>query len=62
MVMNEKRSAIAHMYDDDNNIYVKLHLDKCSMAIFTVLIFVTQEHGGSFHFFASSLVSLINVL
>ena len=28
MEMNEKRSAMAHMYDDDNNIYVKLHLDK----------------------------------
>ena len=28
MEMNEKRSALAHMYDDDNNIYVKLHLNK----------------------------------
>ena len=28
MVMNEKRSAIAHMYDDDNKIYVKLHLNQ----------------------------------
>ena len=28
MQMNEKRSALAHMYDDDNTIYVKLHLDK----------------------------------
>ena len=28
MEMNEKRSALAHMYDDDNNIYVKLHLNQ----------------------------------
>ena len=28
MVMNEKRSALAHMYDDDNTIYVKLHLNQ----------------------------------
>ena len=32
-----------------------------SMAIFTILIFPTQEHGISFHFFTSSLISLINV-
>ena len=32
------------------------------MAIFTVLIFPTQEHGISFHFFTSSLISLNNVL
>jgi len=33
-----------------------------SMANFTILIFPTQEHGISFHFFASSLISWINVL
>jgi len=33
-----------------------------SMAIFTLLTFATQEHGISFHFFDSSLTSLINVL
>ena len=33
-----------------------------SMAIFTIIIFPTQEHGISFHFFPSSLISLINVL
>jgi len=33
-----------------------------SMAIFTILIFPTQEHGMSFHFFTSSLISLFNIL
>ena len=33
-----------------------------SMAIFTVLILLTQDHGISFCFFESSLISLINVL
>ena len=32
------------------------------MAIFTILIFATQEHGISFHFFESSLICLINAL
>ena len=32
------------------------------MAIFIILIFLTQEHGISFHFLTSSLISLINVL
>ena len=32
------------------------------MAILTTLILPTQEHGISFHFFDSSLVSFINVL
>ena len=33
-----------------------------SMAIFMILIFPIQEHGISFHFYESSLISLINVL
>ena len=33
-----------------------------SMAILTMLILITQEHGISFHFFESSLISLINIL
>uniref|UniRef100_A0A8C3WA41 Uncharacterized protein n=1 Tax=Catagonus wagneri TaxID=51154 RepID=A0A8C3WA41_9CETA len=33
-----------------------------SIAIFTILIFPAHEHGISFHFFVSSLISLINVL
>ena len=40
------------------NLYIALG----SMAIFTILIFPTQEHGISFHFFVSSMISLINVL
>ena len=32
------------------------------MAIFTILTFPTHEHGLSFHFITSSLISLINVL
>ena len=33
-----------------------------SMAILTILVLPTQEHGVSFHFFDASLVSFINVL
>ena len=33
-----------------------------SMSIFTILIFPIEEHGISFHFFTSSLISLIKVL
>ena len=40
------------------NLYIALG----SKAIFTILIFPTQEHGISFHCFASSLIALINVL
>uniref|UniRef100_A0A8C3W1Q0 Uncharacterized protein n=1 Tax=Catagonus wagneri TaxID=51154 RepID=A0A8C3W1Q0_9CETA len=32
------------------------------IAIFTILIFPAHEHGISFHFFVSSLISLTNVL
>ena len=37
------------------NLYIALG----SMNIFTILIFPIQEHGLSFHFFTSSLISLI---
>jgi len=40
------------------NVYIAL----CSMAIVTILIFPIQEHGISFHFFTTSLISLIKVL
>ena len=33
-----------------------------SMAIFTIFILPTHEHGMSFSFFMSSLITLINVL
>jgi len=32
------------------------------MTIFTKLFFLAHDHGISFHFFVSSLISLINVL
>ena len=47
-----------------NLIGIELNLEIAlgSMAIFTILTFPAQEHGISFHFFESSLISLINVL
>ena len=43
-------------------IALNLQIALGSMAIFTILIFPIHEHGISFHFFTSSLISLIKVL
>ena len=52
------KNVIGNLIEIALNLYIALG----SMAIFTILIFRTQECGISFHFFTSSLISLIKVL
>ena len=55
-------SSVKNVLGNLIGIALNLQIALGSMAIFTILIFPTKEHGISFHFFASSLISLINVL
>jgi len=43
-------------------ITLNLYIALSGTVIFTVLILLIQEHGVSFHFFESCLVSFINIL
>jgi len=51
------KHVMGHLVQIALNMYITLG----SMAIFTILIFPTQEHGISFPFFTSSWISLVNV-
>ena len=55
-------SSVKNVMGDLIGIALNLSIALGSMAIFTTLIFPVQEHGISFHFFTSSLISLIKVL
>ena len=52
------KNVMGHLIGIASNLYIALG----SMAIFTILIFPIHEHGITFHFFTSSLISLIKVL
>ena len=54
-------SSVKNVMGNLAGIALNLQIALGSMAIFIILIFQTQEHGISFHFFTSSLISLINV-
>ena len=54
-------SSVKNVMDHLIVIALNLQIILGCTAIFTILIFPTQEHGISFHFFASSLISLMNV-
>ena len=55
-------SSVKNVMGNLTGIALNLLIAFGSMAIFTILIFPTQEHGITFHFFESSLVSSIDVL
>ena len=55
-------SSVKNVIGNLVGIALKLQIALDNMAIFTTLIFPTHEHGICFHFFESSLISLINVL
>ena len=55
-------SSVKNVLGNSIRIALNLSIVLGSMAIFTILIFPAQEHGISFHFYPSSLISLINVL
>ena len=54
-------SSIKNVMGNFIGIVSALYIALVSMAILTILILPIQEHGISFHFFESSLLSLINV-
>ena len=55
-------SSVKNVMGNLIGIALNLHNALGSMAIFTISIFPIQEHGISFHFFTSSLISLVNDL
>ena len=55
-------SSVENVMGNLIGIALNLEITLGSLAIFTMLIFPTQEHGISFHFFTSSLISLMDVL
>jgi len=55
-------SAVKNVMGNLIEIALNLYIYLGSMAISTILILPTEDHGISFHFFTSSLISLINVL
>ena len=55
-------SSVKNVMGNLMGIALNLQIALGSLAIFTILIFPTREHGISFHFFTSSLISLIKVL
>ena len=55
-------SSVKNVMGNLIGIALNLSIALGSMAILTILVFPTQEHGLSFYFFDSSLIALINVL
>ena len=54
-------SSVKNVMGNLVGIALNLQIALGRVAIFTILIFATQEHGMSSHFFTSSLISSINV-
>ena len=50
---SSRKNVMGHLIGIALNLLIALG----QMAIFTILIFPTQEHGICFHFFVSSLIS-----
>ena len=52
------KNAVGNLIGIASNLYIALG----RMAILTILLLPSQEHGMSFHLFVSSLISLKSVL
>ena len=55
-------SSVKNVMGSLIGITLNLRIALGSMAILMILILPIQDHGLSFHFFESSLISLINIL
>ena len=55
-------SSVKNVMGDLIGIALNWYFTLGSMAILTILILLTPEHGIFFHFFKSSSVSYINIL